>query len=123
VILLPKPKLPEYAKSALERAQESVRIQAEALEDLRPAYEKMHRGDAMNKQDVRRVVTHLRIDPDEIERLRSGPKFSQEHMDFLFKTPHAFFYFEDEDSGKRFRVDVVHGEEPVFVSEDDPDFE
>jgi hypothetical protein len=114
--------MPEYGDRALETAREWVKRQADALDDLRPAYEKMHRGDAMNRLDVRTVVKHMRIDPEEVERLRSGDKFSDEHMEFLFKTPAAHFYFEDE-SGKRWRVDVTHGEdEPRFTSEDDPDF-
>ncbi len=107
---------------ALERAHETVERQARALDDLHPAYTKLSEGSPLGKADRRKIIEHLRFSPEEIDELHSGPEFSQEHMEFLFKRPAAHFYAHDE-SRKLWRVDVVWGEEVRAIPEDDPDFE
>ena len=116
------PKLDSVGLKALDEANEWVQRQADALDDLREPYLKLSAGEPMNRIEKRKVIEHLRLSPDEVEELHAADEFSQEHLDFLFKTPAAHFYSHDED-GKLWRVDVVHGEEPRAIAEDDPDFE
>lgn len=116
--------LTKAQQQQLDGAKEMVRVQQEALDDLRDSLIKLQKQEKIGKKDNLKIATHLRWTDEERQAFEAQDDEGRERtVERILAPPYAYFYVGHDKNGENPTHRVYVTSDGVEIQDEEhPDF-